>query len=221
MMLKLEQGSADDSYVMLLCRAEFTPRGCCAQLLNELILLSLLSVALAEPSTLAAQTTSTLRGTVTDQQHLAIVGATITLRAPMLVSGIETTSDTMGSYRIPGLQAGTYSLQVAQSGFAAKRYQDLTVTVNHLLILDVVLAISPVQEVITVSGSLALARDHHLLLWRHHPAAADRADADQRPELSRPHAIDSRRYCQSASRCGDRCRSTHPRGARRKRHLPY
>jgi len=30
------------------------------------------------------------------------------------------------------------------------------VTVNHLLILDVVLAISPVQEVITVSGSLAL-----------------------------------------------------------------
>lgn len=156
MMLKLEQGSADDSYVMLLCRAEFTPRGCCAQLLNELILLSLLSVALAEPSTLAAQTTSTLRGTVTDQQHLAIVGATITLRAPMLVSGIETTSDTMGSYRIPGLQAGPYSLQVAQSGFAAKRYQDLTVTVNHLLILDVVLAISPVQEVITVSGSLAL-----------------------------------------------------------------
>jgi hypothetical protein len=156
MMLKLEQGSADDSYVMLLCRAEFTPRGCCAQLLNELILLSLLSVALAEPSTLVAQTTSTLRGTVTDQQHLAIVGATITLRAPMLVSGIETTSDTMGSYRIPGLQVGTYSLQVAQSGFAAKRYQDLTVTVNHLLILDVVLAISPVQEVITVSGSLAL-----------------------------------------------------------------
>jgi len=121
-----------------------------------MILLSWLNVALAVPSPLAAQTTSTLRGSVTDQQHLAIVGATITLHAPMLASEIETTSDVMGSYRIPGLQAGTYSLQVAQPGFAAKRYQDLTVTVNHVLILDIVLAISTVQEVITVSGNLPL-----------------------------------------------------------------
>jgi outer membrane receptor protein involved in Fe transport len=134
-------------------RTEVTPGDHCAQLLKSVILLSGLGLALAEPSALAAQTTSTLRGTVTDQQHSAIVGAAITLRAPMLAGEIETTSDVMGSYRIPGLQAGTYSLQVAQPGFAVKRYQDLTVTVNHLLILDVVLAISTVQEVVTVSGN--------------------------------------------------------------------
>jgi hypothetical protein len=129
-------------------------RGRRAQLLNCLILLSLLFIHLAaQPSRLAAQTTSTLRGTVTDQQHLAIVGATLTLSGPMLARQIETTSDAMGSYRIPGLAAGTYGLHVALPGFATEIYERLTVTVNRLLTLDVVLAVSAVEEVITVSAN--------------------------------------------------------------------
>jgi carboxypeptidase family protein len=67
----------------------------------------------------------------------------MTLSAPILASEIEVTSDSIGAYRIPGLQAGTYSLRVAQPGFAVKVYEDLPVTVNRLLILDVVLADSP------------------------------------------------------------------------------
>jgi len=138
-------------------RATFTyeyGRGTSARLRDRPVPLLLLYLTLAlRPSPLAAQTTSTLHGTVTDPQHLAIVGAAITLGGPMLASEIGTTSDAIGSYRIPGLQAGTYSLQVTQPGFAIKRYENLTVTVNRLLILDVVLAISTVQEVITVSGN--------------------------------------------------------------------
>jgi hypothetical protein len=125
-----------------------------AKLPHRPILLLLLCLTLTlRPLPLTAQTTSTLRGTVTDQQHAAIVGATLRLSAPMLASEIEATSDAVGSYRIPGLQAGTYSLRVAQPGFAVKLYEDVTVTVNRLLILDVVLAISTVQEVIAVSGN--------------------------------------------------------------------
>jgi outer membrane receptor protein involved in Fe transport len=125
-----------------------------AQVPRGLIFLTLLYFLLAaRPLPLTAQTASTLRGTVTDQQHLAIVGATVTLSGPILVGEIATTSDAVGSYRIPGLQAGTYRLQVAQPGFAVKLYEDLTVTVNRLLILDIVLAISTVQEAITVSSN--------------------------------------------------------------------
>jgi outer membrane receptor protein involved in Fe transport len=125
-------------------------------LASLVLLLLLLVFSAAQPIPLAAQTTSTLQGTVTDQQHLAVVGAKVTLSAPILASEIEVTSDAIGAYRIPGLQAGTYSLRVAQGGFAVKVYQDLTVTVNRLLILDVVLAISTVQEVTTVSGNAPL-----------------------------------------------------------------
>src|SRR5579864_6471882 len=152
MLLKLARRSADQS-VMHQRRAEFPPVSRCSRLFNRLILLSLLGIALAEPFPLVAQTTSTLRGAITDQQHLAIVGATITLSAPTLASEITTTSDAVGSYRIPGLQAGTYSLQVVKAGFVVKEYQTLTVTVNRLLILDVMLSISTAQEVITVSDS--------------------------------------------------------------------
>lgn len=121
-----------------------------------LILLSFLCVALAAPSPLAAQTTSTLGGTVTDQQHLAIAGADIKINGPILPVGIQTTSDANGSYRIPGLQPGIYSVEVAKPGFAVKVYDGVTVTVNRLLILDVVLAISTVKEVIAVSATSSL-----------------------------------------------------------------
>ena len=118
-----------------------------------LILLSLLCAVLAVgPFRLAAQTTSIIQGTVTDEQHLAVVGAAIILRGPMSTTEIQITTDAAGSYRIAGLLAGTYDLRVAKPGFADKVYHKLTVTVNRLLIIDVVLAISTVKEEVTVSG---------------------------------------------------------------------
>jgi hypothetical protein len=120
------------------------------------LLVSLFALCAGQPNRLAAQTASILQGTVTDQQHLAIVGAAIKIKSPILTSEIETTSDASGSFRIPGLQPATYRVEVAKPGFAAKVYDGVTVTVNRLLILDVVLAISTAQEVITVSGGPSL-----------------------------------------------------------------
>lgn len=120
-----------------------------------LIFLLFLCVAVAALP-LVAQTTSIIQGTVTDHQHLAIVGAEIKVKGPVLASEVEITSDANGSYRIPGLQPSTYNVEVAKRGFAVKRYDGLTVTVNRSLILDVVLAISTTQEVITVSANPSL-----------------------------------------------------------------
>jgi hypothetical protein len=61
-----------------------------------------------------------------------------------------------GSYRIPGLVAGTYNLRVVKPGFAERVYRRLTVTVNGSLVLDVVLAVSTVNEEVTVSGDPTL-----------------------------------------------------------------
>jgi signal transduction histidine kinase len=81
---------------------------------NLLALLFLLWVTFAgTPLPLVAQTTSTLRGTVINQQPLP--------------SEIVTTTDAMGSYRIPGLQPGTYTLRVEQPGFGVKRYDSVIV----------------------------------------------------------------------------------------------
>src|SRR5881396_907403 len=93
------------------------------QLRNWLVVLLLLcAIVIADPTRLAAQTTSIIQGAVTDQQHLALVDAAITLSSPVLSSDIEITTDATGSYRIPGLQAGIYNLQVSKPGFADKVY---------------------------------------------------------------------------------------------------
>jgi len=115
--------------------------------------LLLWAVSCAEPGPLAAQVVSVLHGTVIDPQGLAIQGAEITLSGPMLSGETKVTSDLRGSYRIPGLQAGTYSLRVTRSSFATKVHQGLTVTVNRALNFDVVLAVSPKQTEIMVSAN--------------------------------------------------------------------
>ncbi len=90
--------------------------------LSGFLLLSLFAFWVGQPDRLAGPTTSVIQGTVTDRQHLAIIGAEIKISGPILASEIKTASDANGSYRIPGLQPGTYSVQVAQPGFAVKRY---------------------------------------------------------------------------------------------------
>jgi hypothetical protein len=124
--------------------------------LSSSLLILLFALWTGQPNRLAAQTTSILQGTVTDQQHLPIVGAAIKISGPILAIEIEITSDANGSYRIPGLQPGTYSVEVAKPSFATKRYDTVAVTVNRLLILDVVLAISTAREVIAVSDRPSL-----------------------------------------------------------------
>jgi outer membrane receptor protein involved in Fe transport len=101
---------------------------------------------------LPAQTTSTVQGTVTDSQGRALPGAVITLSGPLLAKNLTVTTDAMGSYRLLGLPAGTYSLLAEKSGFASRRYDGLVVTVNRRLALDVALPVGRPAEVITVSA---------------------------------------------------------------------
>ncbi|MGE5109360.1 MAG: carboxypeptidase-like regulatory domain-containing protein, partial [Acidobacteriaceae bacterium] len=50
-----------------------------------------------------AQTTSTIEGTVTDEQSAAVVGAQVTIANPALAISRQVTSDSAGFYRVAGL----------------------------------------------------------------------------------------------------------------------
>ena len=101
----------------------------CDLLFVVLSILLLLFVAI--PTRLVAQTTSVVEGTVLDTWGQAIVDAEITVSGPVLAREIKISSDMTGSYRVPGLQPGSYHLHVAKPGFAVQVYQGLAVTVNH------------------------------------------------------------------------------------------
>src|SRR6476646_5619601 len=61
--------------------------------------------------------TGTIRGTVRDQQELAIPGATVTATSDALQGARESVTDILGNYTIPALPAGEYQMRFELSGF--------------------------------------------------------------------------------------------------------
>src|SRR6185436_14522177 len=61
--------------------------------------------------------TGTIRGTVQDQQDLAVPGVTITATSPALQGPRTTVSDAEGNYTLAALPAGQYEVTFELAGF--------------------------------------------------------------------------------------------------------
>src|SRR5438477_8677333 len=85
----------------------------------------------------SAQTTSTIEGTVTDKQGLAVTGAHVNAEGISIGASRSATTDSNGEYRLAALPAGTYRLTVTRDGFRTGIYDNLEVTLNRTLLYDV------------------------------------------------------------------------------------
>ncbi len=103
-----------------------------------------------------AQTTSTIQGTVTDKQSLAVSGAQLQLSGDTLGTSRTTASDAAGAYQFQNLPAGVYTLTVTHAGFATNTLKDLDVTLNRTLTFNLQLEVGRVDEVVNVSAELPL-----------------------------------------------------------------
>lgn len=103
-----------------------------------------------------ATTTASLTGTVTDTQGAAISGAEVTLteKATNAVRSIK--SNDSGYFRVDGLAAGVYSLQVVKSGFATLNRPALELSIGSVADVPISLPAASVQESITVNESTPL-----------------------------------------------------------------
>src|SRR5215831_5403890 len=88
-------------------------------------------VILMLAATAFSQTTANIQGTVTDQSGAAVVGAKVTVKNTAL--GIERTTQTnsSGSYEVPALPPGIYSVQVEMTGFEAQLAKNLVLQVSQ------------------------------------------------------------------------------------------
>src|ERR1051326_923841 len=114
---------------------------------------SVLFLLLLFPLSALAQTTiSTIEGTIKDAQGSVVSGAQIAIKSPAM--GIErtATSDANGFYRVTALPAGNYSLTISHSGFSTRTFDDIELTVNRTLTLDIPLEVGAVQEQADVIG---------------------------------------------------------------------
>ena len=114
------------------------------------VLISLLLVLISSPL-LAQKITGDISGDVADASGAVIPSATVTARnlGTDLVRTATTTSS--GSYRIPDLPVGNYSVSVEASGFKTMK-RPVAVAANAVLHADFKMQVGQAQETITVEG---------------------------------------------------------------------
>src|SRR6185295_13047694 len=118
---------------------------------NALIISGLVLACLLFSATVAAQTTSNIEGTVKDPHGAVVSGADIKVTSQSLTLDRTTKSDENGFFRITALPAGTYTMTVSGSGFANSTIQNVELTVNRTITLEVQLEVGKVNEQINVS----------------------------------------------------------------------
>src|SRR6202142_2064528 len=85
---------------------------------------------------LAAQAPANLRGVVTDPSGASVPGATITLTGPNSFVKVAQTYSS-GTYSLPGLPPGSYTVRVGASGFALFEKTGLDLAAARATTLDV------------------------------------------------------------------------------------
>ena len=120
------------------------------------VLLTLLLIVSLAPASLAqSASTGAVSGTVTDPGNAVVVGARIT--ATNRATGEKRTADSgsAGTYLIPFLPPGTYSVEASIKGFKHVNYPDVRVVITETVKLDIRLAVGAVEEVVTVESRAA------------------------------------------------------------------
>jgi outer membrane receptor protein involved in Fe transport len=104
----------------------------------------------------AAQTGGTLQGSVTDDQSLALPGATVTLLNLETGWTRSIVTDAEGRYRAPALPPGVYEIKAELSGFATAIRSRVPLTIGQELTVNMNLKVATLAETVTVTGESPL-----------------------------------------------------------------
>ncbi len=119
---------------------------------------------------------ATLRGTITDPQHLPLPGANVRITSTLTGAARDVRTDSAGLYVAAGLQPGAYQVEIDKSGFAHAA-QPLQLEVGQRATLDVSLAVGAVAQSVNVSTSGELLRTADATVG----AVVDRRSVQQLP----------------------------------------
>ena len=109
----------------------------------------MLAIAIGVGTHAQSRQTGTVRGTVRDVQGLVLPGVTVTVESPALQGQRTAQSGLSGSYQIPGLPPGVYTITFAMSGFTEVAEQTV-VPLGGAARADVALEPATVSETVQV-----------------------------------------------------------------------
>lgn len=120
-------------------------------------LVALILGVVSLPCTAYAQfDAATVLGTVRDTSGAVVPGATVTLKnasTGIIATGI---SDENGNYQFLNVRIGTYSVRAELQGFSVAEADNVPVTVNARLRVDLELKIGDIGETVVVTGAAKL-----------------------------------------------------------------
>jgi hypothetical protein len=113
-------------------------------------------IILAFPSPSGAQTTGTIRGTVTDPSGAVIPGA----KVAAILSGTyvtrNTTSNGDGDFVFPALAVGHYTVVVDVDGFKEFQQHDIELSIGHVVVVNAKMVLGALAQVITAEATAPL-----------------------------------------------------------------
>ena len=115
-------------------------------------LLLLFAILVCAFSQLCAQQNSEITGLVTDPSGNVIVGAKVTITESSTGYTRTATTDSTGLFTFPGLNVGTYSLQVTATGFQNYTSNGIVLNVSRTLREDVHMTVGAAAETVTVQA---------------------------------------------------------------------
>jgi hypothetical protein len=99
---------------------------------------------------------ATVRGQVVDSSKAAMPGATVTVQNQDTNEVATTTTNQEGSYTLPFLRPGTYTLTVEMSGFNKQTRPNMQLAVGETATINVQLAVAGLSEEVTVVSETPL-----------------------------------------------------------------
>jgi hypothetical protein len=117
-------------------------------------MLAVVFAPVAEAQTQA--TGGTVQGVVTDPDGNTLPGVTVTVTNNETGRVRTTVSSATGTYRVPLLASGQYTVKIELTGFQAMERNDVVITVGSALDVDMQMGLASVQEVLIVTGQAPL-----------------------------------------------------------------
>jgi hypothetical protein len=122
--------------------------------MGRLFLRAVLALScVAAPVMAAAQTGTTIAGTVRDASGGVLPGVTVEVASPALIEKVRTTvSDGEGKYQIVSLRPGVYTVTFTLPGFGTVVRDGIELTSDFIATVNAEMKVGTLQETITVTG---------------------------------------------------------------------
>ena len=105
---------------------------------------------------LAQGQASALAGIVTDAQGGVLPGVTVTAISPALIGSRTAVTEANGSYRLPSVPEGTYTISFELNGFQTYKRANIVLSLGQTLTIDAQLQVQALQESVTVTAESPL-----------------------------------------------------------------